>query len=328
MGSGRYDDDVYTSSRASRVASKTPDFAYTATAAATKTIHPTLDPMRINSKPSGKLESRDSDEHPESNAIFVSMDVTGSNKSRAVDAQARLNNLMGLLTKYVSDPQVLVAANDDYDAQMSYCGTHAGTTQISDFESDNRIDEAIRNLWLVGNGGGNDWESYDLLLYAAARKTVIDCFDKRGKKGYMFMYADEPFFKQVSKDQVKAVFGDDIEADIPLVDIIDEVKERYNLFILWPQGGYDHARKQYVELFGEEHVVTLQHPNLICEMIASLVGFNEDKLTASDAMDDLVAVGVDKSSAKDIVSHASTALVPTTKSTAITRKKSTGASRL
>lgn len=331
MGTGRYDDDVYISSTKSRAATGTPTFAYTATAAATHTIHPNLDPLRINDKPFKKLESRDSDEHPESNAVLVCFDVTGSNYSRAVDAQAHLCELMKLLTKYMPDPQVAVAANDDYKV------VGKSAIQISDFESDNRIDDHIRNIWLVRDGGGNDGESYTLLLYAAARKTVLDCYEKRDKKGYLFIYADEPFYGAgnsvhaahkpvVEKEEVKAIFGDKIEEDIPLADIIEEVKQMYNVYIIWPEGGYVHAREQYVELFGDECVVTSQHPNLICELIASIIGLNEKKINATTAVDDLVAVGIDKSKAKDIVATASTALTIT--STAIARSKSSGASRL
>src|SRR5260370_396508 len=313
MGGGTYSDDVYRSSTTARKSAGTPDFAYTATAAATKQVHPNLDPKRINSKPFGKLESRDSVEHPESNAVLMCFDVTGSNFDRAVDAQKRLSNLMALLTKYLPEPQVAIAANDDYKVEKS------GAIQFSDFESDNRIDEHIRNVWLVGLGGGNDGESYSLLLYAAARKTVLDCVEKRGKKGYMFMYADEPFYSVahhrhnehkavVEKEEVKAVFGDDIEADIPLADIIEEVKQMYNLYVIWPQGGFNHAREQYVELFGEESVITSQHPDLICELVASIVGLNESKIDATSAVKDLVAVGLSHDKASSIVGAASTAL--------------------
>jgi hypothetical protein len=285
MGGGSWDTDRYTTDTKSRVASKTPDFAYTATAAARTTVHPTLNPKRINKKPFSKLESRDSDEHPESNAVLVCFDVTGSNYERAVDAQKKLPNLMALLQKYLKDPQVAVAANDDFN----YVDTRS--VQISDFESDNRIDESIRNVILVGQGGGNNGESYDLLLYAAARKMVLDCVEKRGKKGYMFMYADEPIFPFVSAGQVKDVFGDDLQGEIPIAEIIEEARQNFNIYMIWPTGGYDDARKQYVELFGEEYVLSSQHPNLICELIASTIGMVEDHVTSpTDIKRDLLAM--------------------------------------
>ena len=287
------------------MASKTPDFAYSGTAAARTTVHPNLDPKRINGKPFGKLESRDSTEHPESNAVFVAFDVTGSNKDRAVDAQAKLPNLMTLLQKYLSDPQVSVAANDDYKVEPSRC------IQVSDYESDNRVDDHIRNIVLVGNGGGNDGESYNLMLYLAARKTVLDCLEKRGRKGYFIMFADEPVFTverhhvdkitpYVMASEVAAVFGDKIDGEIPIAEIIEELRRQYHVFVIWPEGGYKHAREQFVELFGEESVVTLQHPNLICECIASIIGLNEEKIDQDGAVKDLVAVGTSASDAKAI----------------------------
>lgn len=306
MGGGTWDSDRYVSDTASRRATSTPDFAYTATPAARFDVHDSFDPKRINKKPFGKLESRDSKEHPESNAVFLDLDVTGSNHTRAVDAQLALPNLMTLLPKYLTDPQVAIAANDDYNVEPARC------IQIADFESDNRVDEHLRNLTLVGNGGGNDGEAYNLMMYAAARKTVMDCFEKRGRKGYFIMYADEPIYSVtrsghdkitpfVMKNEVAAVFGDKIEGEIPIVEIIEELRRQYHVFVIWPDGGYVHARDQFVELFGEESVVTLQHPNLICECIASIIGLNEERVSPADIKKDLLTVGTSAKAADSIV---------------------------
>lgn len=291
MGGGYYSNDTYTSARAHRKASGVSDFEYSKSA--TK-VHKNLDPQRIKGKPFKKLESRDSEEHPESNAVFVSFDVTGSNYLRAVDAQKRLCNLMDLLKGYLPDPQVLVAANDDYEVEPEKC------VQISDFESDNRIDEHLRNLILVNNGGGNDGESYDLILLAAAEMTVLDCLEKRGRKGYFFMYADEPIRTHVDSHEVQAVFGIDAEGKLPISAVIKKLKEQYHVFVIWPQGGYDHARKQYEKLFGDECVVTLQHPNLICELIGSLVGLTESKVSEEDVESTLVAAGSSHQEAREV----------------------------
>lgn len=291
MGGGSWNDARYSSAKTARVAAKVDDFHYSSTAT---TTHGNLDPNRIAKKPLGKLESRDSDEHPASNPVLVVFDVTGSNIDRARDAQKRLPNLMALLNKYLTDPQVAVAANDDYQECQEQ------SVQISDFESDNRVDEHIRSIRLVGMGGGNDGESYDLLLYAAARKTALDSVEKRGKKGYLFMYADEPFFKQVKKAEIKAVFGDVVERDIPIAEIIEEARRLWNVFIVFPSGGYGHARAQYVELFGEESVLDSQHPNLICELIASTIGLYEKKVDHATLVTDLVAIGVRDGDASSI----------------------------
>lgn len=297
MGGGRWDSSTYRSTKALRSSRGEDDFAYTQTARREKKVNPNLDPKRINDKKFGKLESRDSAEHPESNAILVCFDVTGSNVMRAREAQLRLSSLMGLLEKYIPDPQIAMAANDDYEVEPELC------TQISDFESDIRIDEHLRNIALVGNGGGNAQESYDLLLYAAARKTVLDCVEKRKRKGYLFIYADEPFPWSVNKTQVRDVFGDQLEANIPIQDIIAEAGKLYNVYLISTVNPVGNASQQYRELFGER-VLVLQDPSQICELIASVVGFNEKNRSKQDVIDDLVNSGMSKDDAAGIVAVA------------------------
>lgn len=295
MGGGYWDTKSYSSLRALRRSKGEDDFAYTNTQEARSgKIYETLDPRRINKKPFGKLESRDSVDHPASNAVMVCFDVTGSNISRAVEAQKKLPNLMEMLEKYLPDPQVAVAANDDYNF------VRRKAFQISDYESDNRVDEHIRNVILVGEGGSNSGESYDLCLYAAARKTVLDCMEKRQRKGYLFMYADEPFFDKVDKDVVNDVFGDSLQASIPIKTIIKEVQQLYNVYIIWPTKGYIEARDQYIKLFGDESVLTLQDPNLICELIGSVIGINEERLKVEDVESALVSVGTSAADAATI----------------------------
>ncbi len=326
MGGGRWDDDTYTSARTSRRSTGVDDFTYSKSNPSD--VHANLDPKRINSKPFGKLESRDSDEHPESTAVLFSCDVTGSNIRQATVAQSKLPTLMNLLAKYLKDPQLAVAANDD----VYFVGPRA--IQISDFESDNRVDEHIRNTILVGQGGGNDGESYDLILYAAARKTVLDCFEKRGHKGYLFLYADEPIFEYVKADHVQAIFGDTIEGDIPIADIIEEVRKQFHIFVLWPaESTYTHSREQYLKLFGEDSVITLQAADLLCEVIGMTIGANEGKVNEADSTSTLLALGVSAGEA-DAVTRS---IVPVIRSRALTTvdpnsplapQSDTGAARL
>ena len=295
MGGGSWDTGSYRSASATRAATGKADFDYTCKASK---VHDSLDPKRINNKPFGKLEARDSTEHPASTPVLVVFDVTGSNYDNARVAQKKLPNLMELLNKYATDPQVAIAANDDWLTSKSTA------LQISDFESDNRVDDHLRNVWLIAKGGGNDGESYDLALYAAARKVALDSVEKRGKLGYLFMYADEPVFDHVDRAQVEAIFGDKLERDLPIEEVIEEVRRNFRVFMVWPTDGYAHAREQYVRLFGEESVLTLQHPNLLCELIASTVGLYDGKATTANVVTDLVAVGVQQEQAQALVTQA------------------------
>ena len=109
------------------------------------------------------------------------------------------------------------------------------------------MDDHIRNIWLVGNGGGNNGESYDLLLYAAEHKIVLDSVEKRNKKGYMFLYADELIFPHVLKNEVSDVFGDKIEKDIPIAEVIEDARKNFNVFVIWPRGGEDRRARAVQE---------------------------------------------------------------------------------
>lgn len=267
MGNGTWSTESYANASVARAVSKTPDFAYSQSA---KSVHLLLQASRIKDKPFGVLESRDSVEHPNSTAIILNFDVTGSNRSRAQIAQKKLPDLMDAITKVLPDPQISVAANDD--VFVSY----ANAFQISEFESDNRIDEWIRNIWLIGHGGSNNGESYDLAMFAAARLTSTDCFEKRGKKGYFFMYADEPIFDQLDKSTVQLVFGQSIqENSIPIASLVQELKAKWDVHVLWPEGGQHDALDQYKVLFGEECVHVLQNPNAICETVVDIISEKE-----------------------------------------------------
>lgn len=262
MGNGYFDDRQYIADRVQRAANNVPDFAYTQTA---KKVHETLDPMRIRKKLHGVLESCDSVEHPISTPIIVTFDVTGSNYSNACVVHQDLPSLMAKLSAVCENPQLAIWSNDDVIA----VGPNA--IQMSEFESNNLIDNSIRHLWLTSDGGSNGRESYDLLVYAAARLTSIDSM-KRGKKGVMCLYADEEFYHQVERQAVKEIFGDEIPRAIPIGDMFAEAMRKWNIYMMWPRSGYASARRQYQELVGDSRVITVERPNQLCDQIAEIVG--------------------------------------------------------
>lgn len=122
MGNSSYSHDDYVQRTAFRAANNIPTFAYSAKTAAAplhdRKTHDTLNPVVFGK--AGKLvrESRDSTEHPNSVAIAVPFDVTGSMGGVPRIVQSKLSTLMSLLLKknYCEDPQILVGAIGD-----SYC---------------------------------------------------------------------------------------------------------------------------------------------------------------------------------------------------------------
>ena len=98
MGGSSWSDNAYVSVGATRKASTGhASFAHhAAIKAGTKPVgcHDRLNPYGITLR-----ESRDSDAHPESNAIVVALDVTGSMGNISRDIQGKLCKLMGTLLR-------------------------------------------------------------------------------------------------------------------------------------------------------------------------------------------------------------------------------------
>ncbi len=230
--------------------------------------HPTLDPKGVKVR-----ESRDSGEHPESNSVMVMFDVTGSMLGIPVMLQKKLPQLLGMLLRknYVSDPQILFGAIGDATCDSV-------PLQVGQFESDNRMDENLENLFLEGGGGGQRTESYELGMYFAARHTAIDCWEKRGRKGYLFLIGDEMAYNRVKKDEVNGIIADGLEGDIDLKAITQEVQERYHVFYILPKKASYGGDKQILgfwrSLFGER-VLELEDVDAVCELIALTIGLNE-----------------------------------------------------
>lgn len=261
--------------------------------------HKTLDIKNVQLR-----ESRDSKEHPESLAISCLLDVTGSMRKVPKLLQQKLNTLMALLIKkgYVEHPQIMYGAIGDAifdDIPI----------QIGQFESGIEGEESLTNLVLEGGGGNGLAESHELSMYFLARHTVMDCLEKRDKKGYLFIITDEPAYKALNKEQVKEYIGDTLQADIPVADIVKELNQKFEVFILIPQDTANCNDKEMLEFWQDfygQRVVKVPNPSEIAETIASLIGLNEGKIDIDDLTGDLNDLGVAKRTVDNVVTSVST----------------------
>jgi hypothetical protein len=296
MGTTRWSDDHYRDRARVRARTGKDAFEYDhaiRTGAADRAVHPRMNPYGVKAR-----ESRDSESHPHSHAVAVLFDVTGSMGGVPRILQANLPKLMGLLMRkgYLEHPQILIGAIGD-----ATCDT--APLQIGQFESGIEIEEDLGRLFLEGGGGGQVKESYELAMYFMARHTSIDCFEKRGQRGYLFVIGDEAPYAQVKRGEVRGLIGDGLEANIRTEALIAELKQTYDVYGVIPQmthyWGNRSVHGRWVNLLGENYL-RLEDPAAICELIASTIGLAEGKVDLDHLTDDLEEAGTSAAMARAV----------------------------
>ncbi len=315
MGGSSWSRKDYDDRTASRTSTGTPAFAYTAAVASGRTaakVHDKLNPHGVKFR-----ESRDSDVHPESLAIGVFFDVTGSMHRIPQVLQTKLAALMSVIIQkgYVAHPQVLFGAIGDAHSDH-------GPLQVGQFESGIEMEDDLTLFWLEGGGGGQMCETYELAYYFMANHTAIDCWEKRQKKGYVFTIGDEAPYETIRKAHIQKLLGYDVPSDMKTTDIIAALQARYHVFhIIAEDGGYPHdayVEKAWRDLLGQ-HVLLLEDSNNVAELIAGTIGLTEGAADMDSVKDDLASEGA----TKHVIDTVTTTLARYAKSAGVLAKPGT-----
>lgn len=235
-------------------------------------VHPKMNPKGVKLR-----ESRDSPDHPSSIAVCFALDISGSMGDIPVLlAKQELPTFMKLLLGCkVPDPQVLFMAFADarYDVTPLQVGQFESTAELMDkWLTLTSLFNNVRGTSYTGEMQGG--ESYELALYFAAKHTATDCADKRGHKGYLFMTGDETAYPAVARETVKTVLGYDIERDVPLEEVMTDLRKSWRPFFLIPDQGRRGVEGEWKRFFGKD-VVCMEHARDTCVVAASLVALSE-----------------------------------------------------
>jgi len=186
-----------------------------------------------------------------------------------------------LARKPVSDPHILCMGIGDvlYDR---------APLQVTQFEADIRIAKQLEKLWLEKGGGGNSCESYNLPWYFAAM--AIDCFEKRGKKGYLFTVGDEEPPPNLPAAAVARFLGSRPQRDFDSRELLTLVGRMYHVFhvivdhvfhVIVEEGSHARhdprgVRNRWTELLGQR-VIGLSDHTKLAEVIVSAIEVNEGR---------------------------------------------------
>ena len=258
MGFGKWSDDAY-SSLSSDYASKP------ASAIFSKSVVSDMLPVNITVR-----ESRDSDEHPESVAVMIFLDDTGSMGRIPEDIiKNELGTLMStIIGNGVLHPQVLFGAINDHHCVST-------PVQIGQFESSTEdLDKWLKNVDLQGGGGGQDMESYLLAWLIAGRHTSIDCFEKRNEKGFLFTIGDEKSWDSLTANNLREIMGYTQGENVTDKQLLEEAQRLYNVYhIHVNEGSYRDSPNvlgYWKDMLGERLII-LNDYRSICATIATLI---------------------------------------------------------
>ncbi len=296
MGSTRWNDNDYRDRARQRAATGRDAFEHDQDirqGVAAAAVHQRMNPYGVTVR-----ESRDSDAHPESRAVAVLFDVTGSMQGVPRILQANLPRLMGLLIErgYLAHPQILIGAIGD-----ATCDT--APLQVGQFESGIEIEEDLGRLYLEGGGGGQVTESYELAMYFMARHTALDCLEKRDQRGFLFIIGDECPYPAVSRREVERLLGEKVQADIPTEIVLARLREKFDVYFILPKmTSHWNNRAVYrcwVDLLGQ-NVLKLENPAGICELIAATIGVAEGRIELAGLDEDLAEAGASATVARAV----------------------------
>jgi hypothetical protein len=156
------------------------------------------------------------------------------------------------------------------------------------------MDDDLGRIVLEGGGGGQMMESYELAMYFMARHTVTDAWQKRGRRGYLFVIGDELAYPVVKAREVRDRIGDDLREDVPLRQLAAELTARWDTYYLLPAGSHYSGNRKVLDfwrgLLGQ-NAVELDDLDAVCETIALTVGLGEQAIDLEQGLRDLERAG-------------------------------------
>lgn len=247
-----------------------------------RTINESMSPYGVKVR-----ESRDSDEHPESIAIILALDVTGSmgHIPHYIVRDGITNIMSRIMNKGIKDPQILFMGIGDHKYDSA-------PLQVGQFESsDDLLDKWLTSIFIEGGGGGNFGEDYLLAWYFAGWHTSIDCYEKRQRKGFLITIGDEPVIDSISAGSMNKIVGGQRE-NITAEGAYRKAKGTYNIRHLHMAEGQYGSNQEVINgwkaLLGQDMVI-VKDKNTIADIISDFVVsrfYDKPSITATEIDED------------------------------------------
>lgn len=205
-------------------------------------LDPSMDPKNFLIR-----ECVDSDEHPNTIPIILALDVTGSMGQSCKETAEALGVIMTNLYKKYKDIEFCVMGIGD----LAY---DRAPIQMSQFESDVRIAEALDKIYMEHGGGGNTFESYTAAWYMGLKRCSLDAINKRSRKGIIITMGDEELNPYLPKDGLNMRAKASEQANIETPDLYAEASKNFDIFHIAvndPHNCYSYHKEGINNTFGQ-----------------------------------------------------------------------------
>lgn len=183
-----------------------------------KRIDESMDPKNFTVR-----ECVNTEEHPNTIPVILALDVTGSMGKACSETAAAIGKIVMSLFERFKDVEFCIMGIGDLAYDMA-------PIQMSQFESDVRIAEAIDKVFMEHGGGGNAYESYTAAWYMGLHHTKLDCFDLQGRKGVIITMGDEPLNPYLPKSGLGISLNENCQADIETNALYEEASKKFDIF--------------------------------------------------------------------------------------------------
>jgi hypothetical protein len=150
--------------------------------------------------------------------------------------------------------------------------------QVVNFQKHNKLVKSINEIYPEGGGGGQLTESYELgayylLNHCKTEKSLI--------KPICYIAGDEAFYDRVNSAQVKKLIGDDLKQDLNSYDVIKQLNERFDVYVLRPEisytkDQYETVHRKWKQIIPGERVLRMEDPESIVNCMIMLGGVSSN----------------------------------------------------
>lgn len=157
----------------------------------------------------------------------------------------------------------------------AYCDDYP--LQARPFTKGTDLEKRLKELVIVGGGGGQTTESYELAGLYLARKVEMP----KAVSPILIMIGDEAPYDFVNEDQARDIAKVKLQGRLSTKDLFEELKERYAVYLIrkpyQPTGDNSMSpidkriHAQWAELVGEDHIAYLPEAQRVVDVIFGIL---------------------------------------------------------